>query len=98
MRELEKRQHIIRTRLNDAELEYIKRKAAGSGLEVGAYVRRAALQRREARRNYLAEEISSLNAKLLLIARQQGYGALDLAVISARLAVLIEIAESDHNR
>lgn len=98
MRELEKRRNIIRTRLNDAELEYIKRKAASSGLEVGAYVRRAALQRRDARRNFLAEEISSLNAKLLLIARQQGSGAIDLAEIAAGLAELIEIAESHHDR
>jgi hypothetical protein len=48
---------ILKTRVNDAELNFIVRKASARGVSVGTYLRMAALQRREQRSSQLVIEI-----------------------------------------
>ncbi|WP_124184946.1 plasmid mobilization protein [Pseudomonas aeruginosa] len=91
--ELASRTNVLKTRVNDAELSFIARKASARGLPVGTYLRIAALQRRERQSSQLVLEIQELNAKLLENARYQGK-SLNLDRIAEKLARLMQLAES----
>lgn len=84
---------ILKTRVNDAELNFIVRKASARGVSVGTYLRMAALQRREQRSSQLVIEIQRLNARLLENARLGGK-SLNLDKIADDLASLMQLAES----
>jgi hypothetical protein len=84
---------ILKTRVNDTELGFIARKASARGVSVGAYLRIAALQRREQRSSQLVIELQRLNAQLLENARLGGK-SLNLVKIADDLASLMQLAES----
>lgn len=87
------RTKILKTRVNEAELGFIARKASARGVSVGAYLRMAALQRREQRGSQLVIELQRLNAELLENARLGGK-SLNLDKIAEDLASLMQLAES----
>lgn len=96
MKELHARRHIVRLRVNDEELAYMKSKAERAGLDVANYVRRAALQRRDSPRSVLLEELATLNCRLLMSAETTGQ-QLDLERVAeeiAQLAAMVERGES----
>lgn len=93
MREFETRTNIIRIRLNAIELEYIRDKAATAKTNVGDYLRRAGLRRRESKTSVIRDELLTLSARLLLNARTHEQ-QLDFAVVAQKIQGLIDLVEA----
>ncbi|MBJ7545239.1 hypothetical protein JHC42_00010 [Pseudomonas sp. OA3] len=91
-RELSARRRVIKTRVNDAEFNFIAAKASLRRVPISTYLRLAAMQRREHQSSALLREIQKLNADLLDLAIEQGQ-VLNFAWVAEKLAELMQRAE-----
>lgn len=92
-RELSARRRVIKTRVNDAEFNFIACKASLRRVPISTYLRLAAMQRREHQSGALLRAIQTLNAELLDHAIQHGQ-VLNFARVAETLAMLMQRAES----
>ncbi|MFP6860641.1 hypothetical protein [Pseudomonas sp.] len=90
---LSSRNVVLKTRVNDAEYKFISGKAALRRMPIGAYLRMAAMQRREHQSSALVREVQTLNALLLDHAIQHGQ-VLNFSRVAETLAELMQRAES----
>lgn len=92
-RALSARRLVIKTRVNDAEFNFIAGKASLRRVPISTYLRLAAMQRREHQGSALLREIQKLNADLLDLAIEQGQ-VLNFAWVAEKLAELMQRAEA----
>ena len=90
--EFERRNLILRFRVNAEELSYIESKAAQRKFSISEYLRFCALRRRESRVGSLSRQLSMLNCVLLEHAAEAG-AQLDFEAVAKEIAQLCALVE-----